>query len=119
MGGLGLFGSIAGTLLTKPMDQEILRNFYIKTKPFGFWGQMKDSLDAETRLKVSREHFYDIISLPFVLTWHYMLLLLPVLLVIGNFKEFTGGAVLFVIAMIGMYQFWYKKLPKANMYDDA
>jgi len=118
MGGLGLFGSIAGTLLTKPMDQEILKNFYIKTKPFGFWGKMKDSLDAETRLKVSREHFYDIISLPFVLVWHYMLLLLPVLLVIGNFKEFAGGIVLFVIAIVGMWKFWYKKLPKANFYDD-
>ncbi|MBW1895348.1 MAG: hypothetical protein JRI91_16895 [Deltaproteobacteria bacterium] len=51
--------------------------------------------------------------------WHYMLLLLPVLLVIGNFKEAAGGAVLLVIAMAGMYLFWYKKLPKANMYDDA
>ncbi|HEX9972459.1 MAG TPA: sodium:solute symporter, partial [bacterium] len=70
--------------MTKPMDQEILKNFYIKTKPFGFWGKLKNTLDAETRLKVSREHFYDIISLLFVLTWHYLLLQLPVLLVIGN-----------------------------------
>ncbi len=119
MGSLGLFGSICGTLITKPMDQEILKNFYIKTKPFGFWGSLKNTLDTKTRLKVSREHFYDIISLPFVLIWHYLLLLLPVILVIGNFKEFTGGAVLFVIALTGMYFFWYKKLPKENFYDDA
>ena len=101
------------------MDQEILKNFYIKTKPFGFWGKLKNTLDPETRLKVSREHFYDIISLPFVLTWHYLLLQLPVLLVIGNFKEFTGGAVFFAVALAGMYFFWYKKLPKDNLYDDA
>jgi len=69
-------------------------------------------------LCIHREHFYDIISLPFVLIWHYLLLLLPVLLVIGNFKEFTGGAVLFIIALTGMYFFWYKKLPKENFYDD-
>jgi len=118
MGGLGLFGSIAGTLLTKPMDQDILKDFYIKTKPFGFWGKFKESLDPETRIKVNREHFYDIISLPFVMIWHYLLLLLPVLLVIGNFKELAGGAVLFVIALIGMYFFWYKKLPKENFYED-
>jgi Na+/proline symporter len=119
MGGLGLFGSITGTLLTKPMDPEILKNFYIKTKPFGFWGKLKNTLDPETREKLSREHFYDIISLPFVLLWHYLLLLLPVLLVIGNFKEFTGGAALFFIALIGIYFFWYKKLPKENYYDDV
>ncbi len=119
MGGLGLFGSIAGTLLTKPMDQEVLKNFYIKTKPFGFWGKLKDSLDPDLRKKVSSEHFYDIISLPFVLIWFYLLLLLPVLLVIGNFKEFAGGLVLFGIALVGMYFFWYKKLPKENFYDEA
>lgn len=118
MGGLGLFGSIVGTLLTKPMDQEILKAFYMKTKPFGFWGGLKETLDPETRKKVSREHFYDILSLPFVMVWHYLILLLPVLLVIGNFKEFAGGGVLLVVALTGMYLFWYKKLPKANFYDD-
>lgn len=119
MASLGLIGSIGGTLLTKPMDQEILKNFYLKTKPFGFWGNMKDTLDPETRKKVSREHFYDILSVPFVLVWHYLILLLPVLLVIGNFIEFAVGAVLLAIAMTGMYLFWYKKLPKKNMYEDA
>jgi hypothetical protein len=119
MASLGLIGSIGGTLLTKPMDQEILKNFYLKTKPFGFWGNMKDTLDPETRKKVSREHFYDILSLPFVLVWHYLILLLPVLLVIGNFIEFAAGAVLLAIAMTGMYLFWYKKLPKKNMYEDV
>lgn len=119
MGSLGLIGSIAGTLLTKPTNPEILKNFYMKTKPFGFWGNLKNTLDPATKLKVSREHFYDLLSLPFVMIWHYMLLLLPVLLVIGNFKESAGVAVLLVIAMGGMYLFWYKKLPKANMYEDA
>ncbi len=116
-GSLGLVGSVAGTLLTKPMDQEILKTFYEKTKPFGFWGRFKEGLDPETRKTVSREHFYDIIALPFVLAWHYLILLLPVLLVIGNFKELAAGCVLLVVAMAAMYQFWYKKLPKTNLYE--
>ena len=119
MGSLGLIGSIGGTLLTKPTDPAILKNFYMKTKPFGFWGDLKNTLDPATKAKVSREHFYDILSLPFVMVWHYTLLLLPVLLVIGNFRQFTGTAVLLTVAMTGMYLFWYKKLPKANMYEDA
>ena len=75
-------------------------------------------LDPETRKKVNREHYYDILSLPFVMVWHYLILLLPVLLVIGNFKEFAGGCVILAVAMAGMWQFWYKKLPKTNFYDD-
>ena len=117
-GSLSLAGSIIGTLVTKPMDQEILKTFYMKTKPFGLWGGFKEMLDPETRKKVNREHYYDILSLPFVMVWHYLILLLPVLLVIGNFKEFAGGCVILAVAMAGMWQFWYKKLPKANFYDD-
>lgn len=117
-GSLSLGGSIIGTLATKPMDQEILKTFYMKTKPFGLWGRFKETLEPEIRKKLDREHFYDILSLPFVMVWHYLILLLPVLLVIGNFKEFAGGCVLLAIALAGMYQFWYKKLPKANFYDD-
>ena len=114
-----VFPKVGGALLTKPMDPEVLQNFYVKTKPFGFWSSCKAKLDPDIRAKMKKEHFYDIISLPFVLTWHYLLLLLPVIWVIGNFEELAYGGVLIVIAMIGMYFFWYKKLPKANMYDDA
>ncbi len=117
-GSLSLGGCIIGTLLTKPMDQEVLRVFYEKTKPFGWgWGKFKQNLDPETRKTMTREHFYDILSLPFVLSWHYLILLLPVLLVLGNWHEFIGAFILFAIAMAGMYQFWYKKLPKKNLYE--
>jgi SSS family solute:Na+ symporter len=117
MGGLGLFGSIVGTLLTSPMDPEILRNFYVVTKPFGFWGKWKDCLDPETRKFMKKEHFNDLMSLPFVLLWHYLILLIPVLFVIGNFKELVLMVILFIIALAGMYMFWYKQLPKANFYN--
>ncbi len=113
----GVIGAVLGSLLTKPVDEKVLRNFYIKTKPFGFWGPLKDTLDAETRKKLKREHFYDFIALPFVVSWQYLLLLLPVLLVAGNFKEFKVIAVLFAFALLGVYIFWYRKLPKDNMYD--
>ena len=115
----GVIGAILGSLLTKPTDDDVLKNFYKKTKPFGFWGKYKDTLDPETRIKVRREHFYDLISLPFVVAWQYLLLLMPVLLVTGNFKAFKVVAVLFVIALLGVYIFWYRNLPKENMYDDA
>ena len=115
----GVIGAILGSLLTKPTDDDVLKNFYKKTKPFGFWGKYKDTLDPETRIKVRREHFYDLISLPFVVAWQYLLLLLPVLLVTGNFKALKVVAVLFVIALLGVYIFWYRNLPKENMYDDA
>lgn len=118
-GSMGLIGSIVGTLLTKPMDQEILRKFYIRTKPFGFWGKWKECLDLETRQKMKKEHFNDIMSLPFVLMWHYLILLVPVLFVIGNFDELGLMLGLLAVALGGMYFFWYRHLPKTNFYDNG
>ncbi|AQT69804.1 sodium/panthothenate symporter [Anaerohalosphaera lusitana] len=118
-GSLSLAGSIIGTLATRPMDQNILYNFYMKTKPFGLWPNLKQKLDPQTRKKVSREHFFDIISLPFVLAWHYLILLVPVLLVIGNFKEFVGAGIILAFALGGMYLFWYRQLPRENFYEDT
>lgn len=114
----GVIGAILGSLLTKPTDDDVLRNFYKKTKPFGFWGKYKDTLDAETRTKMRKEHFNDLVALPFVVAWQYLLLLMPVLLVSGNFKEFKVVVVLFLFALLGVYVFWYRNLPKENMYHD-
>lgn len=115
----GVTGAVLGSLLTKPTDENVLINFYMKTKPFGFWGKYKDMLDTETRAKMSKEHFNDLMALPFVIAWQYLLLLMPVLLVAGNFKQFKVVAVLFLISLAGIYIFWYRNLPKENMYDDV
>lgn len=115
----GVIGAVLGSLLTKPVDDEVLTNFYKITKPFGFWGKYKDTLDPETRKKVRKEHINDLTSLPFVVIWQYLLLLMPVLLVTGNFKELKVVAILFAFALLGVYLFWYRNLPKENMYEDA
>src|SRR6202012_2411238 len=35
---LSVAGSILGTLLTKPEDEAVLKDFYKKVNPWGFWG---------------------------------------------------------------------------------
>ena len=35
---LSLIGCLAGTLLTKPDDEEVLKDFYRRVRPWGFWG---------------------------------------------------------------------------------
>ncbi len=113
---VGLTGAIVGTLMTAPTKPEILEKFYLQTRPFGFWGPLKKKLPLEAQKAINREHFYDIISLPFVGTWQVTLFLLPMQLVIKDYKSLAITLVIFLFSMIGMYFFWYRNLPKDNFH---
>ena len=40
------------TLLTKPEDMEILKNFYRKARPLGFWGPVRRAVELEDGKKI-------------------------------------------------------------------
>ena len=116
----GITGVLVGTLLTKPTDHEVTKNFFLKTKPFGFWGEYHKYLDEETLKKMKQEHFYDILSLPFAVVWQFMLFLIPVQLVLGDLgTEFAWSLSIFIICSVALYFFWYRKLPVANKYEQS
>lgn len=110
---IGLMGCIVGTYLTKPTDPRIVERFYKTTRPFGIWGPLKKVLDPDVRKSMEREHFYDIVSVPFALLWQICLFLLPMQAIIGTWKPFAVTAALFVISLAALYFTWWKQLPPA------
>jgi len=114
----GLTGGLIGTYLDKPTDPEVLKTFYLKTRPFGFWGHLKKMLPEDEQKKVTREHFYDILSIPFALIWQVTMFLFPMLIVIHNWPAFWGAFILWWVGGAGVYFFWWRQLPETNVYDD-
>lgn len=47
---LSLAGCLLGTFLTEPEDVAILKHFYKTTRPWGFWGPIRDQVIAEDPL---------------------------------------------------------------------
>jgi hypothetical protein len=101
-----------GTYLAPPTDRETLENFYRTTRPFGIWGPLKASVAANQRAAMRREHFYDLLALPFTLTWQITLFLLPMQLVIFDYQSAGVTACFFAAGLLGVYLFWYRQLPK-------
>lgn len=95
--GVSLVATIAGTLLTPPVEDGVSFHFYRTTRPFGVWGPFKKRLEPAVRLAMEREHRNDLISVPFTLGWQLSLFFLPMQLMIGNFRQFfvTLGVFLF------------------------
>jgi len=111
---IGFTGSILGTYVTKPTDRKVLEHFYQTTRPFGWWGPLKDCLPADVQQRMKKEHFYDVLSLPFAIVWQVTIFLLPMQLIIRSWNAFFITLVIFAVSLVGLYFFWYKKLPATN-----
>jgi Na+/proline symporter len=106
-----LICTVVATVVFEPTAPEVLGNFYDKTRPFGFWGPLKKKLPVEVRTKMEKEHFYDILSVPFVMGWQVSMFMMPMQLIIRSYKAFWVTLYVFFFCLGGMYLFWYKKLP--------
>jgi len=109
---VSLTASIIGTFVTRPTDRAVLENFYLKTRPFGVWGPLKQTLPDDIRTATEREHRNDIIALPFAMLFQITLFMLPMLLIIKSFSAFWGTFAVSAFSLTGMYFFWFRNLPE-------
>lgn len=112
--GVGLFGALIGTYLTRPTNPKVLEHFYKTTRPFGFWGPLKHTISGEVRAAMVREHRNDLFAVPFVLGWQITLFLLPMQLIVHAFGTFWITLTIFIISLVGIYFFWYRNLPPTS-----
>jgi hypothetical protein len=64
---------------------------------------------------MKREHFYDVLSVPFVFGWMVTLYLLPMQLMLGCYNDSVVTVAIFVFSLTGMYFLWYRNLPPAEV----
>jgi hypothetical protein len=101
-------------LLTAPTPVGTLRKFHRTTRPFGAWGPLRDELPAETRAAWGREHRNDIFPLPFIMVAQVALFLLTMQAVIHAWSGFAVTLAIFLVALAGVYWFWWRSLPPAD-----
>lgn len=105
---VSLVFTVLGTYITKPTENKVLDHFYRTTRPFGFWGPYKNKLSAEAKAAFRKEHTNDLLSLPFIFLWMVTMYLIPMQLMIRNYRDFGITAALFAVSVAGIYKFWYK-----------
>lgn len=108
--GIGLVGTIVGTYITKPIEKDVLENFYRTTRPFGFWRPLLGTLEPEVRQRMKKEHRRDVLALPFAVGWQITLFLLPMQLILKIYRSFAITFVIFATSLIGLYIIWLKHL---------
>jgi solute:Na+ symporter, SSS family len=107
---LSLLGSILGSLLTEPDDIQVLKNFYYKVRPWGFWKPIHDLVIQDHPEATANTDFKrDMVNVAVGIVWQTALTATGIYLVLQEFEY------LFVCIAIVMLSSWFLK---KNWYDN-
>lgn len=106
-----MIGSLAGTYLTEPDDEEVLKNFYKKVRPWGFWDPIKEKVIAEDPdFKVNKAFSRDMFNVVIGTIWQLSLVVMPIYLVIREMVPLAIGFGVFAVTSLVLKKNWWDKL---------
>lgn len=107
----GLIGSIAGTLLTPPENDDVLMSFYQKVRPWGFWQPIKEKVIAQNpEFKPVNTLPRDAFNIVVGMAWQISLVVLPIYLVIKEFQSMLIALTVTLLTSWILKKNWYDKL---------
>ncbi|MDP3437956.1 MAG: sodium:solute symporter family protein [Bacteroidales bacterium] len=108
-------GCFAGTLLTKPDSEDLLKKFYKNVRPWGFWKPIHDKIVAEDPTFEGNKDFKrDAVNVVVGIVWQMSLVVLPIYLVIHNYTAMWITLSITVVSMVILKFNWYDKLKNAD-----
>ena len=116
---LSLIGCFAGTLLTKPEDDEVLKDFYKRVRPWGLWGPiLRKVLAEDPGFKRNTDFMRDMFNVVVGIVWQIALVVLPMYVVIWELKR-AAFALAIVLATSAILKFtWYDHLERREVETD-
>jgi Na+/proline symporter len=112
---ISLIGCLAGTFLSKPEDEAVLKKFYKTVNPWGCWGPIRAKVMAEDPSFVPNHNTArDLTNVVVGIVWQLCLVTLPIYLVLRQWAV-AGGILVLLLATSVFIKFnWYDKLEKAT-----
>ena len=103
--------AVLGSYLTKPTDMAVLKTFYKKTRPWGFWGPVlaalrADEPDAQPNKDFARDMFNAVVGV----IWQTALTASAIFLVIREMDKFYLTIGLVALCMVIMKFTWWDRL---------
>lgn len=107
----GLLGSVVGTLLTPPEDDEVLMSFYEKVRPWGFWRPIRDKVILRSpQFRANTDFPRDAFNIAVGMIWQISLVVLPIYLVIRETQSMMMALAVMLVTSFILKKNWYDKL---------
>jgi Na+/proline symporter len=109
--GMSLIGCVIGTLATPAESDEVLKDFYKRVRPWGFWGPIRDKvLVDDPSFRPNPDFGRDMFNVLVGVAWQTSLIAMPVYVVIRKFDN-AAIALAIVVATSSVLKFtWYDHL---------
>ncbi len=108
---LSLIGCFAGTLLTRPEDDSVLKDFYRRVRPWGFWGPILKKVQAEDpAFQRNRDFARDMFNIAVGIVWQVSLVALPLYFVIQEYGRAAAVLAVILITSAILKFTWYDHL---------
>jgi Na+/proline symporter len=114
---ISLLGCIGGSLLTPPDDLEVLKKFYLKTRPWGFWKPVHTALEADFPHLAKNKHAgRDLFNVAVGICWQTAITASPIFMVIQEWPYFAVSMAVVLLCTLILKLNWWDKL---RDYEDA
>jgi Na+/proline symporter len=118
--GISFVGCFLGTLLTKPEDDAVLKDFYRRVRPWGFWGPvLKKVLADDPNFQRNKDFSRDMFNIVIGIIWQTALVPLPIYIVLWNFKAAAVTFAVVVVTSIILKFTWYDRLNEKNFVETS
>jgi len=108
---LSLVGCLAGTLLTKADDEQVLKDFYRRVRPWGFWGPVLAKVrEEDPSFEPNRDFWRDVFNVVVGICWQTALVALPMYLVIRKLHAALIAAGVAALTSVILKFTWYDHL---------
>ncbi len=109
--GISLVGCVLGSLLTKPEDDSVLKNFYKTVRPWGFWGPVQAAVVSENPgFKRNTNFLRDMFNCGVAMIWQVPLWAIPVYVVFRSWKALWISILVLVITSLILKFNWFDRL---------
>ncbi len=106
--------SVVASLLTPPEDMNVLCNFYMRTRPWGWWGPIHQLAMRKNPNFVGNTNFRrDMANVSVGILWQTALVALPIYIVIQEWNMACGALALAALTSVILKYSWYDRLETA------
>lgn len=108
-------GCIIGTYATPPEDEQTLKDFYKKVRPWGFWKPVHDLVMIDDpNFKGNSQFGRDSFNVLVGIVWQMSMVVIPMYLVIRDYVPLAISFVVLVITTMLLKKYWWDKLPEED-----
>ncbi|MEQ9581925.1 MAG: sodium:solute symporter, partial [Arenibacter sp.] len=112
---ISFLACVLATMLTKPEDMAILKQFYKQTRPWGFWNHIKaEILKEDPSFQGNMDFKRDAFNVAIGIIWQMSMIVIPLYLLTKNTEETIIAVVVFIATSVILKKTWYNNLKNVD-----